>query len=430
MKKIQDIISGSRKQPSIRDVSIERDGDRPQRRAGMFGGGESMRGYAGGRTNGRSFGAWFIAVLVILFLFFAFTILFSGTKVVVTQRTEQVSFETNFTALKDAEAGRLSFDTIVESDITKRTVPSSGEEFVETKASGTIVVYNNYSTASQKLIANTRFQSDSGLIYRIKDPIIVPGIKKDSKGNKIPGSLEVVVYADKAGSEYNIDNSDFTVPGLKGTDQYDGFYARTKTEISGGFSGMIKKVSETDRKSAVDSMRGELRDRLIKSVREQIPEGYLLYDDAMEFVFSSEIDTVVGEDKAELTEKGEVRGIVFSKGALAREIAGVELDKYDGLPVNGVGIEGLLFVLNNPDGTSYTALERITFTLKGNMVLVWLFDESALKEDLVGKKKRDVDWVLSDYPSIKEAQIIMRPFWKRNFPDDPGKIKIVYTSEE
>jgi len=428
MKKIQDILMGTRT-TSIRDVSIERDGSRPQKRVGVFGGGDSSsRPYNGTRSSGKSFGVWFVAILAILFLFFAFTILFSGTKVVVTQKTEQLSIENNFKADKNAEVGNLAFDTISIDDVSKRTVASAGEEFVETKASGTIIVYNNYSAIPQKLIANTRFQSTTGLIYRIKDPIVVPGFKKDASGAKTPGSLEVVVTADKPGASYNVGKTDFTIPGLKGTDQFETFYARSKTDMTGGFSGLLKKVAEADRASAVGSMQTELRDRLLISIKEQIPVGYVLYDGAIEFSFSSDLDVTVEDSEAELTEKGEARAIVISKEVLSREIAKIGLENYDGLPVEGVGIESLLFVLDNPEQTSLLSMESISFSLKGNIMLVWQFDEEALKNDLVGKRKRDIDWVLAEYPSITEAQIIMRPFWKRNFPDTAKDIKIVYTA--
>ena len=46
-------------------------------------------------------------------------------------------------------------------------VTASGTQDVETKATGTIIVFNDYSTAPQKLVANTRFQTSTGLIYRI-----------------------------------------------------------------------------------------------------------------------------------------------------------------------------------------------------------------------------------------------------------------------
>jgi len=96
---------------------------------------------------------------------------------------------------------------IMQLDMTERkTAKATGVENVEKKASGRIVVYNEFSSAPQKLIATTRFETPDGKIYRIKDAVTVPGA----------GSVEATVYADQPGEEYNIDLTDFTIPGFKG----------------------------------------------------------------------------------------------------------------------------------------------------------------------------------------------------------------------
>ena len=77
------------------------------------------------------------------------------------------------------EIMRLSAE---ESDLVTATgISSSGQ-----KAGGKITVYNNYSNAPQKLIINTRFQTSDGKIYRIREPIVIPGM----------GVKEATVYAD------------------------------------------------------------------------------------------------------------------------------------------------------------------------------------------------------------------------------------------
>ena len=80
---------------------------------------------------------------------------------------------------------------------------------IERRASGKIIVFNNYSTNSQRLIARTRFETLEGKIYRIRDAVVVPGIS-DKDGRKTPGSIEVTVFADEPGEEYNIGYTDFT----------------------------------------------------------------------------------------------------------------------------------------------------------------------------------------------------------------------------
>ena len=79
------------------------------------------------------------------------------------------------------------------------------------KASGSITVYNNYSTASVKLIKNTRFQTPAGLIFRVPADVVIPG-----KQGSTPGQVTVTVFADQVGQQYNIGPTPrLTVPGLQ-----------------------------------------------------------------------------------------------------------------------------------------------------------------------------------------------------------------------
>jgi len=64
-------------------------------------------------------------------------------------------------------------------------------------------------------------------------------------GKTVPGSIEVTVYADEPLSKYNIGLTDFTVPGFKGAPQFETFYARSKTPMTGGFTGMEPVVEES-----------------------------------------------------------------------------------------------------------------------------------------------------------------------------------------
>ena len=115
-----------------------------------------------------------------------------------------------------------------ESGLVIATGISSGGQY----ASGKITVYNNYSNAPQKLIANTRFQTSDGKVYRIKGAISVPGM----------GVLEATVYADQAGEEYNIGPADFTLPGLKGGPRFEKVFAKSKSAMFGGSSGNSRIV--------------------------------------------------------------------------------------------------------------------------------------------------------------------------------------------
>ena len=181
---------------------------------------------------------------------------FAGATITVIPKKLTVPMEQKISTLKQPLNGELPFAIMKITLEETREVPATGEKTVTSKASGKIYVYNTQSTA-QRLIKNTRFQNPTGKIYRINDSIIVP--KATTKnGAIVPGSIEVTVYADEAGPDFNSDPTDFTVPGLKGSAIYEKVYARSKGPLSGGESGTIKSVSDLDLKQASEDLRVQL----------------------------------------------------------------------------------------------------------------------------------------------------------------------------
>ena len=80
---------------------------------------------------------------------------------------ETLAIDSRLRARANATTDGLSFEIMQlnaeESGLITATGITSGGQ----KASGKITVYNNYGSAPQKLIANTRFQTSDGKVYRI-----------------------------------------------------------------------------------------------------------------------------------------------------------------------------------------------------------------------------------------------------------------------
>ena len=150
----------------------------------------------------------------------------------ISPHKETLAIDSRLRAYTNTTATGLPFEVMQlnaeESGLVTATGISSGGQ----KASGKVTVYNNYGSAPQKLITNTRFQTKDGKVYRIKGAISVPGM----------GMTEAMVYADQAGEEYNIGPSDFTLPGLKGGARFEKVFAKSKTAMSGGSSGNARII--------------------------------------------------------------------------------------------------------------------------------------------------------------------------------------------
>ena len=122
-----------------------------------------------------------------------FSLVFAGSKIVVIPKQKDVVVEGTFQAQKDATAGGvLSYQIMTYSKSASKTVEASGEEDAQVRAMGTIIVFNDFSTAEQKLIKNTRFEAENGKIYRIADSITVPG--QSTKDGKTTRNEEHVIW--------------------------------------------------------------------------------------------------------------------------------------------------------------------------------------------------------------------------------------------
>jgi len=75
---------------------------------------------------------------------------------------KEVVVSGDFTATKESENGALPFRLVVLEQSESDKVPATQEKEIERKASGEIVIYNAYSSSSQKLIRRTRFETQDG----------------------------------------------------------------------------------------------------------------------------------------------------------------------------------------------------------------------------------------------------------------------------
>jgi len=433
MKMIDDIIPpedhGHR---SIRKVSVDRT-LRPRRRERVRETNKDIdenlppKSHHTRKTSSR-FGLWVIAVVSLLILIFGFSFIFSGVKIVVTPKQRTVLVDAEFNAYKNPGVNELGYEIMTVEREGSQEVTASGEEFVEEKASGKIIIYNDYSSSNQRLIKNTRFETPEGLVYRINNSTTVPG-RKTEDGKAVPGSIEVTVYADEGGEKYNIGLTDFTIPGFKGDPRYNDFYAHSKTEMTGGFVGEKKVISEADEELARSEIQKNLKVLLLKDVFSQKPEGFEIYEDGIFVTFTSLPD---GEDgnRVSVREKAVLYGVLFEQKAFAQFIAQNTVAGFEEEEVEILDPSTLIFAILEKDQVEPWIGEEFSFKLGGKAHIVWSFKSDSLKEDLAGKAKGALQTVLTGYPSIDEAQIVLRPFWRQTFPDNIKDIKVTTIIDE
>ncbi len=365
---------------------------------------------------------WIVTFLSIFVLVFALLAFFNSSSLVYTPKSTSVAFSRdNFTAKREGE-GSLLFSVVKLSRDLGKEVAASGETEVNRKASGTIVVYNNASAEPQRLIATTRFEAANGKVYRVAKDIVVPG-KMTVGGVVKPGTLETLIYADEAGETYNMGLSDFTLPGLKGSERYNTIYARSKTAMAGGFVGKEKGVSEEDKTRVSGELETTLKTDLTSEALSQVPDGFVLIPALSSVVYEDLPQSqAAGADKVTINKKGNFYGVMFKTKELSNSLTKkkVTINKDESVDLD---LANLTFAFTNPQ-VDLASVSEINFSVSGTGLAVWSSDEVALKADLVGHNKKDLPLILNNYPSIVSARPIIRPFWKSSFPSDASKIMV------
>jgi hypothetical protein len=358
-----------------------------------------------------------IALFVLLGGVFAVSSFFDSATVLITPRTVLQSVKSDYAAEKASNAAALSYQVITIEETGTQTVKATGERKVERKATGNIVVYNNYSTSPQRLIKNTRFATPEGLIFRITDSITVPG-----KKGSTPGQVETLVVADEPGEKYNVGLKDFTIPGFKGDPRYTAFYARSKTPLEGGFIGTERVVAPEDRTTAKSAIEQKIAAKLVERIPSALPSDKVTFDKAYAIEYKTLPEESVSSSEVALKELGTMSIVVFDRAQLSENLATAHIKGYAGDPVSIKNLDILSF---SPKGQFDPAKNnKIFFTLTGDAVFEWLYDENALKQALVGKPRKEISAILKGYPTIEKADISLRPAWARSFPDEVEKITV------
>ena len=379
----------------------------------------------GNNSVGFRYGLWFVALIAVIFLLFAISFLFSGAKVTVNPKTQDLVLNQNLDAIKDSGNGsgndNLSFDLMAISGQETKTIQGGPAKDVALKAKGTVRIFNAFSAMPQKLAMNTRLIGSNGKIYKTEAETTVPGVAADGT----PGSVEVGIYGETAGPEYNSTPLDFKISGFKGTDKYSKIYARSEGDITGGLQGKFAQISDDQKTNAVNDLRNVLQADLLKKATDQIPDGYILFKDAVFFDDdggSADIASANGLVPVNLS--GTLYGFLFKKDDLTKRIVQENVESYDGSDVYISNLQGLTFSLANKE-TSFENVTSINFTLTGSAKVVWKVDTDKLTADLLGKRKGDFNQILSEYPNIDSADLTIKPVWGMSFPDKSQDIKVV-----
>ncbi len=303
-------------------------------------------------------------------------------------------------------------------NITK-AYPASNKKYVERKAAGEIVIYNNFSSVSQTLVATTRFAAPDGKVYRLDNTVTVPGA--ESVGGKLtPSSIRAAVTADAPGEKYNLSPGvKFRIPGFEGSAKYNGFYAELKDPLSGGFIGETSLPSEEDMKVAMTDAGKSLEEVIKTQFLFNLPPEVKVLNNAYEFkITETKVNEVADKSgKFTITVYGEAKLVgfrepelvqVIGKGLIGKSGNDFKVENYEleyGDPTLGAG-----GVLNVP--------------VKFKSVWTRTFNIDHFKSEAAGKKRADLQALVFSIPGIQSGEARLWPFWVTRVPKNTDRIII------
>lgn len=202
-----------------------------------------------------------------------------------------------------------------------------GEE--EDIATGIITIINEASY-DQPLVATTRFLSAGGILFRLKERVLIPA----------GGRIEAEVYADQPGVSGNIGPDSFTIPGLPLSVQ-DIIYGQSDKPMSGGVK-RVGVVSEADISEAIDKATDNSVKAIIKKFSEDLNNehgaDYEILEELLRAdILSAEASVKAGEEVEEfsVTVNLQAEGLIFR----ANEVNPGDSAKIESFRVNEVSWE-------------------------------------------------------------------------------------------
>ncbi len=288
----------------------------------------------------------------------------------------------------------------------------AGREVIGEEVVGQITIYNKY-TKSQPLVASTRFLSESGKLYRLKNSVTVPA----------GGQVNADVYADDAKPASVVGVERFTVPGL-----WEGLQDKIYGQSTEGAIKYQQKLRRIIAQDDIDKALADLKQVLKDKVKSDIDNTYNDYDykfyNLDEASLKYTVSGKIGEEKDQLpvAMSGVVELIAFSSEQ-AQEIA--RLSSAAKLPAGQdllkIDTNSLKYELAKFDQNMVMAEVTMSYDLKSRANNN---NEIVDKNKIVGLSEDQLRQYLSNAKDIKTYNIEFYPSFIRQVPSLTDRIEV------
>lgn len=368
----------------------------------------------------------FGAIALVVFLLYAFVF---APKAQVVIKADSTQVTANLTATtSDKITATDNEKMIVPAELKElkqsgnETVPATGQKDLGTKATGTIEVTNCEDTNSRNLSTGATF-ARNGKNYLSTESVVVPAGSFSGGGSICNSSgVDVDVRATEAGEGYNQAGGTYT----SSSAALQGNFDLVGSAMSGGTSKITKVVSNQDVDNAKQKIGPKLQTEAENFQKQLEEQGYLVLNETATTT-EPKVTANPGVDQeatqTTVTQEQTFSVLVVKKDEMQRLLL-TELNKQIDTKTQKINGDDLI------DGAVIRVTEKkspteVTVTVQKTADAVPIFDEAALKEEIKGKKRGDIQDSLGKRPGVKDVTVTYSPFWVSTTPKASKKITIV-----
>ena len=364
---------------------------------------------------------------VVVFMFVALQVLPRVT-ISVTPRSmeDTINFELvvdSNVSSADFERGVIPGQILEEKEERKFTFSASGSVDVDNYAEGSIRVFNEFSSSAQTLVANTRFLSAEGKLFRMVETIVVPGATIEG-GKIIASSTFVQVRAAESGDNYNIGPTTFSIPGFKGTEKYLAFYGKNESSMEGGYQGVRAVITAEDIENAREKIENEFVPIIEGRLRNKIPDHLFVLEES----FDSDLEELdFSADEGGFEDFFTVRAVARARTFLLEEADVENAVEYQ---FRNSSQYSKKFELAQTQNIEYVIKEVnyakgvVSVSLNVKQLFSRSINANTLLAEVLGKSEIEVRQILSSKEELEKAQVRFWPFWVKSVPFDEADVTI------
>ncbi len=346
---------------------------------------------------------------------------FASAKINIVPTTKEVVVDDTKILLSQVEHRLIELESKGDASLE-----SSGLTKVSRKASGSVILYNDFNTSDQTLVANTRLETSDGLIFFTKERVTIPG-RKTVGGKSVPGSVTVNIEASEAGEKYNVGLKDFKLVAYKGTERYNKIYARSKTSIGNGFLGDVPNIPQSSIASTTESIKGQILTDLKSKATQKVDDkdGEVFIDDMILVEYSSPKQTVSKDGKkVDIEISAKATALIVKKSSLA-DFLNKSQDS-TGVVDGGTTTPSLISYTGNTDSLEFrfpvdvklTDLARDTayVVASGTSTITSVVDNEKVARAVSGLTREQAIPAIKSIVDLETLEVSLRPWWRSKLP--------------